>query len=193
MADEKVTKKPTIAEKIAMDRKAEEAAIDGSSNTSAKTTKIKAFISKQNKTVMIIAGLVALSFIAGILYFIFKPSTNVEVEKPVETPIFFDLPEITTSIPKANGKSGFLIVSFTLQLEKENDREIITKLQPTIIDAIQVYISSLRLNTLSTDSGISLISPLGLEKVRNNLILRINAVIAPIKITTALYRKFVAQ
>lgn len=191
----KKNQKPIIVGEENTETKTSEGTYEEEKSTlSSKVDRFKAIILRNKLLAMIIAGLVAISFIGGVLYFIFKPtSKKEEVVEEIAAPIFFDLPEINTSIPKGKGKNGFLMVSFTLQLEQEEDREKIQKLQPNIMDAIQVYLSSLRLDTLSTDTTIGLISPIGLEKIRTNLILRINAVIAPAEIKTLLYKKFVAQ
>ena len=106
----------------------------------------------------------------GIIFY-FKPTSKKKrVVEEIAAPIFFDLPEINTSIPKGKGKNGFDGIIYAAAGTGRGKKY---KVAVNIMDAIQVYLSSLRLDTLSTDTTIGLISPDWAGKIRTNLILRI--------------------
>ena len=76
----------------------------------------------------------------------------------------------------------FLNIGLTLELQLDSDRAEIRKLLPTIYDSVETYLRGVRVGELSGTQGI--------YRVREELLFRINRLIAPITVNDVLFREF---
>jgi flagellar FliL protein len=101
-------------------------------------------------------------------------------------PVFFDLPDFLVNLNSAgNKKSNFLKLSVSLQLENPDDTVRIAALMPRIIDNFQIYLRELRVEDLRGSDGI--------YRLREELLARVNAAVAPVKVNEVLFKEMLVQ
>ena len=99
---------------------------------------------------------------------------------------FMQLPELIVNLKLKNGnKSNILKATFSIELMDPNDKDVIDKAKPLIVDQLQTYLRELSIDDLEGASG--------LERVRQELKNRVLGILAPIKIRNILYNEFLIQ
>jgi flagellar FliL protein len=104
------------------------------------------------------------------------------VPKPV---VYFDLPDLLVNLNAAGRKASFLKLSVSLELEKQEDVMRLQVVMPRIIDNFQVYLRELRVEDLRGSGGI--------YRLREELLSRVNAAAAPIKVLDVLFKEMLVQ
>ncbi|MBV9523811.1 MAG: flagellar basal body-associated FliL family protein [Alphaproteobacteria bacterium] len=99
--------------------------------------------------------------------------------------IFYDLPDLLVNLNSAGRKSSFLKMSVSLELENQVDVARVQSVMPRIIDNFQVYLRELRVEDLKGSAG--------LYRLREELLLRVNAAAAPAKIGDVLFKEMLVQ
>jgi len=129
---------------------------------------------------------------AGGLYFMgvfdrFLPHKDAVAEAPVVKPmVFFDLPDFLVNLNSANNKkANFLKLSVSLQLESQEDTARVVAMMPRIIDNFQIYLRELRVEDLRGSDGI--------YRLREELLARVNAAVAPVKVAEVLFKEMLVQ
>ncbi len=112
-----------------------------------------------------------------------KPA-KVEVPPPVDT-VFYHLPTMLANLAGERGRPRFL--KFTVALEMTDSSAIprIRRLEPRIIDILQVHFRELRLDDLRDSRGIPIL--------RHELLMRINTAIHPAEISSVLLKEILIQ
>lgn len=116
-----------------------------------------------------------------------------EEKKTEETPetldatkvAFTTLPEILLNLRNASGKSSFLKVSFVVQSPTEEVSKKVEKLKPILVDQFQEYLRGLDVEDMAGSAG--------LQRVRNELLIRTNNILAPDKASDILIGSFLIQ
>lgn len=115
-----------------------------------------------------------------------KEATAEEEDKNHEGEVaFLTLPEILFNLKATKGKGSILKATFVLELRKVLDKEKVEHLKPLIIDQLQSYLRELEVVDIQGSAG--------LERIRQELLTRINISIAPIKIRQVLVKDFIIQ
>jgi len=105
---------------------------------------------------------------------------------PATPPVFFELPDFLVNLNSAGGKkANFLKLSVSLQLEKPDDAPRVQAMMPRIIDNFQIYLRDLRIEDLRGSEGI--------YRLREELLARVNAAVAPVKVSEVLFREMLVQ
>lgn len=137
--------------------------------------------------IIVIAGLIA-------AYFLFWNKKESSEDQAIQyASSYHALPELKLSIKRNDDNLGYLIIGLTLKLPSDIKPEDLRKKEPEILDALHTYFASITLDNLSASAATSLVSPVGLERLRQNLIRRLNTVLSPIKIESILFRKLITQ
>jgi flagellar FliL protein len=99
-------------------------------------------------------------------------------------PIFFELPINSINlVQRERRQPSMLQLKVVLELEKEEDRDGITAATPRIVDSFLMYMRELSADELQGTAG--------LERLREELRLRVNSVTAPIKIKDVLFNNMI--
>jgi flagellar FliL protein len=139
----------------------------------------------------LIAGLAALVLLAGggvgayVLLFSGKHAAKTEAAdaKPA---VFVDLPEVVVNL--ANGRADrtqYLKIKVVLELPERKMVAEIQPIMPRVMDAFQTYLRELRPNDLDGSAG--------LYRLKEELTRRVNAAIAPNRISAVLFKEIVVQ
>ena len=110
-----------------------------------------------------------------------------EAEKPA-VPVqatYVQLPDLLVNLRSSGRRSNFIKLKITLELEKALDEPRVKTMQPRIVDNFQTYLRDLRLEDLQGAQG--------LFRLREELLIRINAAVAPAKVTDILFQEMLVQ
>jgi flagellar FliL protein len=110
-----------------------------------------------------------------------------EAEKPAVPLVatYVQLPDLLVNLTSSGKRNNFIKLKITLELEKATDQDRVKSMQPRIIDNFQTYLRDLRLEDLQGAQG--------LFRLREELLVRINAAVAPAKVTDILFQEMLVQ
>ncbi len=151
---------------------------------------------KKSKKKIIIIGAVALVVLlggaAGAYFTLFKKheENKAEVEvgkdgKPIDKPVYYTLPEFLINLNSGGKATSFLKTTVILELTQQGDVALIEANMPRLMDAINTYLRELRASDLAGSAGI--------QRLREELLLRANKALAPVKINDVLFKEIVVQ
>ena len=100
-------------------------------------------------------------------------------------PIFVDVPQILINLSTTGRRPTYLRLRVSLELAKEADRTKVTETLPRVLDTFQLYLRELSLDELQGTAGI--------ERLREELRLRVSAAVAPIEIKDVLFSEMIIQ
>lgn len=111
-----------------------------------------------------------------------------EGEEQTETEgrgVFFDLQELLVNLNTGGRKSSFLKIRISLELTTADDIPKIEGVMPRVIDNFQTYLRELRIDDLKGSAGM--------YRLREELLIRVNAAAAPAKIKDVLFKEMLIQ
>jgi flagellar FliL protein len=152
--------------------------------------------SGRKKLLLLIAGGVLLLLVSGGVLYVTgvlgkfvghkEPEKTEKVaEKAAPPAVFFDLPDLLVNLNTTGRKASFLKLSVSLELQNAADVPTLKAVMPRIIDNFQVYLRELRVEDLQGSGGI--------YRLREELLARVNAAAAPVKITDVLFKEMLVQ
>jgi flagellar FliL protein len=89
-------------------------------------------------------------------------------------PLTFDVPEMLVALTDVGGQASRLRISFTLEVADQATIERLRTVMPLVIDNFQVYLRQLAVEDLSGSAGTA--------RLREDLLLRVNAAIRPAEV-----------
>lgn len=98
---------------------------------------------------------------------------------------FVDLEEILVNIRTNDNSPTFLSMTVSLEINKDEDEKVLRAAMPRIDDKFQVYLKELRLEDLTGAAGT--------QRVKEELLRRVNIAAAPVKVNAVLIREMVVQ
>jgi len=109
-----------------------------------------------------------------------------EAAPVVKPAVFFDLPEVLVNLSN-NGseRTQYLKVKVVLELPDQLLMQQIQPVMPRVLDTFQTYLRELRPSDLDGSSG--------LYRLKEELTRRVNAAIAPNKVSAVLFKEIVVQ
>ncbi|MBY0429063.1 MAG: flagellar basal body-associated FliL family protein [Alphaproteobacteria bacterium] len=100
-------------------------------------------------------------------------------------PIFYDMGEVVVNLQTDGKRQVFLKLVMQLELEAEEDKLVIEKIKPRIIDNFQTYLRELRLDDLRGSAG--------LYRLREELLFRVTEAAQPVKVKDVLIQQMLVQ
>ena len=161
--------------------------VEGAAEPEAPSSRRKLLIIIVGVVVLLLATGAALYFTGIIDKFIGHKEQKEEVTEKKEAPpaVFFDLPDLLVNLNTTGRKASFLKLSVSLELERADDLPRLQAVLPRIVDNFQVYLRELRVEDLRGSSGI--------YRLREELLARVNAAAAPIKVHNILFKEMLVQ
>lgn len=108
-----------------------------------------------------------------------------EGEAAPEGPAFYNLPEFLVNLNTGGKQSSFLKMRISLELAGAEDTATIEANLPRIQDALNTYIRELRPSDLSGSAGI--------YRLKEEVMLRVNKTLAPVKVRDILFNEILVQ
>ena len=99
--------------------------------------------------------------------------------------VYYTLPEFLINLNTSSKSSSFLKTTVILELAKQTDVPVIESNLPRIVDGLNTYLRELRSSDLAGSAGI--------QRLREELLLRVNKAVAPTEVTDVLFKEIVVQ
>ena len=99
--------------------------------------------------------------------------------------VFYDLQELLVNLNSGGRKSSFLKIRVSLELASARDKAKMDTIMPRVIDNFQTYLRELRIADLKGSAGM--------YRLREELLVRVNAAAAPAKIKDVLFKEMLVQ
>ena len=99
--------------------------------------------------------------------------------------VFYDLPELLVNLNTGQRKATFLKIRVSLELDRQADVPKLEQFMPRIIDNFQVYLRELRIEDLKGSAGM--------YRLREELLTRVTAAAAPVRVNDILFREMLIQ
>jgi flagellar protein FliL len=134
------------------------------------------------------AGLVVLAGGGAGAYFMFFAGGKggAVAAAPVKPPAFVDVPEVLVNLSTVGAdRTQYLKVKIVLEIPDAALSPQIESTMPRVMDAFQTYLRELRPTDLDGSAG--------LYRLKEELTRRVNAAIAPSRITAVLFKEIVVQ
>lgn len=106
------------------------------------------------------------------------------LQDPTEV-VFTELPVMLVNIRTADNRTTFLSLKVSLELDKDEDLSVLNAAMPRIEDKFQVYLRELRLEDLTGAAGT--------QRVKEELLRRVNIAADPVRVNAVLIREMVVQ
>ena len=104
---------------------------------------------------------------------------------PINKAVYYTLPQFLVNL-NATGKSQvFLKTTVVLEVQKATDVPFIESNLPRLVDGINTYLRELRSSDLAGSAGI--------QRLREEILLRMNKALEPVKINDVLFKEIVVQ
>jgi flagellar FliL protein len=144
--------------------------------------------SKFRLMVMIVGALAVLGIGAATWFVFFRHGPEEMHAEEVKTrpPVFVEVPEMMVNLAGAPGERvQYLRVKVVLEVKEEKQVEEIKPTMPRVTDIFQTYLRELRPADLSGSAG--------LFRLKEELTRRVNAAVAPTKVSAVLFKEIVVQ
>ena len=161
---------------------------DEEAEQSAAKSKKKFALPSMKVMIIAAAGLLVLGGggTAGYLFFFKKPSHETAAKTDTKPATFVDLPDVLVNLSNAGtDRTQYLKVKIVLELPDAKLVGEIQPLMPRVMDAFQTYLRELRPTDLDGSAG--------LYRLKEELTRRVNAAVAPNRITAVLFKEIVVQ
>lgn len=140
----------------------------------------------------LVVGAGAGAYFSGVLDLFLKPSAEAPAKTAeagksgeVQPAVFYDLPEMLVNLNSTGRKQNFLKIRVSLELKNALDVSRIEQVIPRIIDNFQVYLRELRIEDLQGSAGML--------RLREELLARVNAAVAPATVNDILFKEILVQ
>jgi flagellar FliL protein len=145
--------------------------------------------SKFKLMVMIVGVLAVLGIGAATWFFFFRhpaDEMHAEAAPAAKPPVFVEVPDMMVNLAGVPGERvQYLRVKVVLEVKEEKQIEEIKPTMPRITDIFQTYLRELRPADLTGSAG--------LFRLKEELTRRVNAAVAPIKVSAVLFKEVVVQ
>ncbi len=140
--------------------------------------------------ILLVLGGAAGAYLTGAL----DPLLGVAEEQVVEAPpveevgpssVFYDLPEMLVNLNASGRKASYLKISVSLELVGSSALDQIELVVPRIVHNFQVYLRDLRAEDLQGSAR--------LQRLREELLLRVNTAAPPAVVKNVLFREILIQ
>jgi flagellar FliL protein len=142
-----------------------------------------------------IIGVVALALIGGGGFFAYKKfgkkhddlqtGKSAQPAIPLTTAHYYELDGFIVNLSAQGAQSTFLKLTVTLELPSEDGIDAVTQAMPLLRDSFQMYLRELRPDDLRGSAG--------LYRLREELLLRVNTLLYPVKISNILFKEILVQ
>lgn len=100
-------------------------------------------------------------------------------------PVYADIPDMLVNLNTGERRATLLKLGISVELNRPEEKAAVDLAMPRITDAFQVYLRELKVDDLRGSAGM--------YRLREELQLRVNAAVAPIKVKDVLIKEFLVQ
>lgn len=114
-----------------------------------------------------------------------KADEELLAKEPEGQTVFYDIPEMLVNLNSTGRKANYLKISVSLEIASEKDVAQLEQVMPRIVDNFQVYLRELRIEDLRGSAG--------LQRLREELLLRVATAAQPVVVRDVLFREMLIQ
>lgn len=153
---------------------------------------------KSKKKKIIIIAVLALVLIGGGVgaFFMFsgKPEEHKKEEEvaavdehgnPINKTVYYTMPQFLVNLNSSGKSQVFLKTTVVLEVAKDTDIPFIESNLPRLVDGVNTYLRELRSSDLAGSAGI--------QRLREEILLRVNKAITPVQINDVLFKEIIVQ
>ena len=153
------------------------------------TTEVAAQPKSKFKLIVMIVGVLGVLGVGAATWFFFfrHPADEMHAEAPPpKPPSFVEVPDMLVNLVTGPGERvQYLKVKVVLEVKEEKQIEEIKPTMPRVTDVFQTYLRELRPSDLNGSAG--------LFRLKEELTRRVNAAVAPVKVSAVLFKEVVVQ
>ena len=101
-------------------------------------------------------------------------------EEAAHPPVYYDLDEMTVNLSTASKRNSYLKLKLALELGAPEDSETLPNVLPRVVDQFQIYLRGVRVEDLQGSDG--------LQRLREELLLRAQKAAAPARVKDVLFK-----
>lgn len=150
---------------------------------------------KKKKIIILVGAVIMLLLLGGAgAYFagVFghgKESMEAEADKAKAegeaVPVFFDLPQILVNLNTGTKSVSFIKTTITLELNSKEDVPMVEANLPRLMDSYNTFLREMKAADLYGSAGI--------YRLREEMLIRANKMLAPVKVKDVLFREILVQ
>src|ERR1700759_994854 len=141
------------------------------------------------KLIIMVVGVLGVLGIGAATWFVFfrHPAEEMHAEEvKAKPPVFVEVPDMMVNLAGAPGERvQYLAGKVVPEVKEEKQVEEIKPTMPRVTDIFQTYLRELRPSDLAGSAG--------LFRLKEELTRRVNAAVAPIKVSAVLFKEIVVQ
>ncbi|HEY1383558.1 MAG TPA: flagellar basal body-associated FliL family protein [Dongiaceae bacterium] len=107
-------------------------------------------------------------------------ATAAAEEEAAHPPVYFDMDEMTVNLSTESRRNSYLKLKLALELGKPEDSETLPTVLPRVVDQFQIYLRGVRVEDLQGSDG--------LQRLREELLLRAQKAAAPATVKDVLFK-----
>ena len=135
---------------------------------------------------LLVAIVVGVLFATGVLGSLTGGGEQTQAEGKASKEVYYhELPTMLVNLNTSGGGKGFLKLTVSLALDNQKGREQIKQVTPRIVDSFQVYLRQLRVSDLEGSAGM--------QRLREELLLRVNNTVENVKVKDVLFKEMLVQ
>lgn len=135
---------------------------------------------------LLLIGGGAAAYLSGALDSLLGQGEPVEaVEERPGPSHFYEMPELLVNLSNEGSRASYLKLSISLELEGEAAVARVEAIRPRIVDSFQVYLRELRIEDLQGSAGM--------QRLREELLTRVNLATHPMVVRDVLFRQMLVQ
>ncbi len=104
---------------------------------------------------------------------------------PINKAVYYTMPQFLVNLNSSGKSQVFLKTTVVLEVAKATDVPFIESNLPRLVDGINTYLRELRSSDLAGSAGI--------QRLREEILLRVNKAIAPVQINDVLFKEIIVQ
>lgn len=162
---------------------------EGQARTSRRWMPGKKLVLFAGLPLLLLLGLAAGAYLTGLADPLLGRGKSAEQEllakQPAGPAVYYELPDMLVNLNSSGRRTGYLKLSVSLELGSEKDKERIEQALPRVIDNFQVYLRELRIEDLQGSAG--------LQRLREELLLRVSAAAHPAVVRDVLFQEMLIQ
>jgi len=104
---------------------------------------------------------------------------------PEPITVFYDMPQMLVNLNTGTRKNNYLKIAISLELTSQEDLAKLETLLPRVVDNFQVYLRELRVEDLRGSAGV--------QRLREELLMRVNTAVHPVVVKDVLFKEMLVQ
>jgi len=135
---------------------------------------------------LLVGGALAVIFGSGVLDSLMGGGEQRKAEqKGGQQTYYHELPTMLVNLNTSGGEKGFLKLTVSLALDNQSGKQKIKSVTPRIVDSFQVYLRELRVSDLEGSAGM--------QRLREELLLRVNNTVENANVKDVLFKEMLVQ